>query len=113
MGQTKKRNYDRYTLAFKLQAVRMANHPDVMSKVIAESLGIHPFMLSRWKKDFREGKLPDCVNEEGLMASIEEHKRIRELENKVSRLEIKNDLLKKAIQFDLDEKQPFRGKITP
>jgi len=24
MGQTKKRNYDRYTLAFKLQAVRLS-----------------------------------------------------------------------------------------
>ncbi len=34
MGQTKKRNYDRYTLDFKLQAVRMANHPDVMSNAI-------------------------------------------------------------------------------
>jgi transposase len=30
MGQTRKRHYDRYTLDFKLQAVRMANHPDVM-----------------------------------------------------------------------------------
>ena len=48
MGQTKKRNYDRYTLAFKLQAVKLANHPTVMAKDIAESLGIHPAMLYRW-----------------------------------------------------------------
>ncbi len=39
------------------------------------------------------------------MASIAEHKRIRELENQVSRLEIEKDLLKKAIQYDLEEKQ--------
>ena len=38
MGQTKKRNYDRCTLDYKIQAVKLANHPDVMSKTIAESL---------------------------------------------------------------------------
>ena len=26
MGQTKKRSYERYTLAFKTQAVKLANH---------------------------------------------------------------------------------------
>ena len=36
MGQTKKRNYDRYTLAFKLQAVKLANHPEVRSKDVAD-----------------------------------------------------------------------------
>lgn len=53
MGQTKKRNYDRYTLAFKLQAVKLANHPNVMSKDIAESLGVHPVMLYRWQMEHR------------------------------------------------------------
>ncbi len=95
----------RYTNEFKVTAVKLANHPDVQTQDVAKSLDIHPFMLSRWKKDFREGRLPDCVKEEGLMASIEEHKRIRNLENQISRLEIENDLLKKAIQFDLDEKK--------
>ncbi len=28
MGQTKRRPYDHYTLAFKLQAVKLVNHPD-------------------------------------------------------------------------------------
>ena len=29
MGQTKKRQYDHYTLALKLQAVKLVNHPDM------------------------------------------------------------------------------------
>lgn len=95
----------RYSNEFKVTAVKLANHPEVQTQDVAASLDIHPFMLSRWKKDFREGRLPDCVKEKGLMASIEEHKRIRDLENQVSRLEIENDLLKKAIQFDMKEKQ--------
>ena len=28
MGQTKKRQYDHYTLAFKFQVVKLVNHPD-------------------------------------------------------------------------------------
>ena len=52
MGQTKKRHYDRYTLDFKLQAVKLANHPKVRAIDIAESLGIHTVMLYRWQMEF-------------------------------------------------------------
>ncbi|WP_299776430.1 transposase, partial [uncultured Pseudoteredinibacter sp.] len=62
MGQTKKRNYDRYTLAFKLQAVKLANHPDVMSKDVASSLDIHPVMLYRWQMEHRRGELKENKN---------------------------------------------------
>ncbi len=51
MGQTKKRQYDRYTLDFKLQSVKLANNPNVRAKDIDESLGIHTVMLYRWKKE--------------------------------------------------------------
>ncbi len=95
----------RYSNEFKVTAVKLANHPEVQTQDVAASLDIHPFMLSRWKKDFREGRLPDCVKEENMMASIEEHKRIRDLENQVKRLETENDLLKKAIQYDLETNQ--------
>lgn len=56
-GTDKKRHYDRYTLAFKVQAVKLANHPGVMEKDIAESLDIHPVMLYRWRMEFRHGEL--------------------------------------------------------
>jgi len=35
------------------------------------------------------------------MASFAKHKRIRELETQVNRLEIENDFFKKVIQYDL------------
>ena len=57
MGQTKKRNYDRYTLAFKHQAVRLADHPNVMATDIAEILGIHVVMLYRWRMEMKNGTL--------------------------------------------------------
>ena len=57
MGQTKKRHYDRYTLAFKLQAVTLANHSNVTAKDIAEALGIHIVMLYRWRMEYKNGEL--------------------------------------------------------
>lgn len=57
MGQTRSRNYRRYTLEFKEQAVRLANHPDVKAKAVAASLGIHEVMLYRWQMEYRNGEL--------------------------------------------------------
>lgn len=124
MGQTKKRNYDRYTLAFKLQAVRMANHPDVMSKAIAESLGIHPVMLYRWQMEHRQGELKENkhmkpkkpspkrrqqrtdpgVNKEAEL--LKANKRICELEKALANREEELDLLKKAQRFFAERKKP-------
>ena len=47
----------RYSNEFKVTAVKLANAPAVETKAVAEALCIHPFMLSRWKKECREGKL--------------------------------------------------------
>ena len=49
MGQTIKRHYDRYTLEFKKQAVRLADDLSVTATEIADSLGIHVVMLYRWR----------------------------------------------------------------
>ena len=117
MGQTKKRNYDRYTLAFKLQAVRLANHPSVMAKDIAESLGIHPVMLYRWQMEHRKGELkenkhmkpaksspkrrtsqPDPIQEVEIKLK-EAEKRIKRLERELANRNDEIDLLKKAERF--------------
>ncbi|TVO72258.1 transposase [Sedimenticola selenatireducens] len=66
MGQTKERNYDRYTLEFKQQAVKLANHPNVIAKDIAESLGIHPVMLYRWRMEYKNGELRGKTGSESI-----------------------------------------------
>ena len=45
----------RYTIEFKIQAVRLSLHPEIETQDVAHALDIHPFMLSKWKKDYREG----------------------------------------------------------
>jgi transposase len=117
VGHTRKRNYDRYTLAYKLQAVKLANHPDVRSKDVAESLGIHPVMLYRWQMEHRRGELrenkhmkssspspkrrasradPAKEAEEKLAAA---EKRIKKLERELENRNDEIDLLKKAERF--------------
>jgi len=44
-----------YSEYFKATAVRLSHLPGVQVKDVAESLYIHPFMLSRWRKQAREG----------------------------------------------------------
>lgn len=117
MGQTKKRNYDRYTLAYKVQAVKLASHPDVMSKDVAESLGIHPVMLYRWQMEYRNGELrenkkmkPDKSSPkrrpnraDPVQQKTDElkaaQKRIMQLEKQLANREDELDLLKKAKRF--------------
>ena len=45
----------KYSDEFKATAVRLSELPDVEVQDVASSLYIHPFMLSRWRKQVREG----------------------------------------------------------
>jgi len=97
----------RYSNEFKVTAVRMANAPDIETQAVAAALHIHPFMLSRWKKEYREGKLrgsahPQLKELQAMEVAVAEEKRIRELEAALKKASIENDLLKKAIQFNLE-----------
>ena len=117
MGQTKKRNYERYTLAFKHQAVKLANHPNVNSKDIAEGLGLHPVMLYRWQMEYRRGELVENKRMKSTKASPKRRpqptdplvlkdrelkaaqKRIHRLEKELANRNDEIDLLKKAERF--------------
>ena len=117
MGQTKKRNYDRYTLEYKLQAVKLANNPNVMAKDIAESLGIHPVMLYRWRMEHKNGQLKEnkrmkskkpspkrLPNQPDPLAAKEDElkaaqKKIKQLEKQLENKSVELDLLKKAERF--------------
>ncbi|TMW12012.1 hypothetical protein FGS76_13110 [Alloalcanivorax gelatiniphagus] len=104
-------------MAFKIQAGTLANHPDVKSKDVAESLGIHPVMLYRWQMEARRGELrenksmktekpsperrptradPTKVAEEKLAAA---ERRIKKLERQLAQSDDEIDLLKKAERF--------------
>jgi len=104
MGTPGPQMVKRYDIEFKLTAVRMSETPGVLIKDVAESLCIHPFMLSKWRKQVRDGVLvgdSKPVDE----SSTAELKRLREIEQKYKRLQQEHDLLKKAIRFASDLKR--------
>ncbi len=47
----------RYPDEFKSKAVQLTLLRDIRVKEVAKILDIHPFMLSRWRKEYREGKI--------------------------------------------------------
>jgi transposase len=46
----------RYSLEFKLKAVKLSQLRGVEVQAVADALEIHPFMLSRWRKEARDGR---------------------------------------------------------
>ena len=110
MGLTKKKHYDSYTLAFKVKAVKASQKKGVKSINIAESLGIHPVMLYRWRQEFKEGRLsenkymkipappPKKCREDSDALKVAK-RRIEELEKRVAAREEEILILKKAKRF--------------
>jgi len=81
----------------KHTAVSVANHPEIQTQYVAEALEIHPFMLSRWKKQMRDGDIQD--NEKEARAESElfnAQKKIKQLEKELKRVREENAVLKKA-----------------
>ena len=101
----------RYTEEFKAKAVQLSSLEGVQVQQIAESLGIHPFMLSRWRKEYREER----IVADGRKRVMKSHKgkdesgRVRELERQVARLETENDLLKKWQRFLAERRRSGSG----
>lgn len=50
-------NVHRYSLEFKVKAVKLSQLTAVEVQAVADALDIHPFMLSRWRKEARDGVL--------------------------------------------------------
>ena len=98
----------KYSDKFKATAVRLSQLRGVAVQEVAESLYIHPFMLSRWRKEAREG----VIVTKGIEVDkdvIAELKELRKLKKVHERLKMEHDILKKAIAFT----SALRAKSSP
>ena len=94
---------ERYSMQFKATAVALSSLPDVLIQDVAAALVIHPFMLSRWRKEAREG----VIVTKGVKVDVgtaAELARLRELEKKYKVLKEEHEILKKAIRFVSERK---------
>ena len=103
IGPRKIRSYGHQ---FKSTAVKLSHLPGVQVQDVAEALDIHPFMLSRWRKEYREGLIVDNDKPDIETPAIaSELLRLRQLEKEHAILKEEHELLKKAIRFCSERKQ--------
>jgi transposase len=99
------RKVHRYTAEFKMKAVKLSSLKGVLIQDVAEALDIHPFMLSRWRKEVREGRLKVRVE---ALPGILEQRRVEQfsaLKRQYAMLREEHELLKKAIRFCSAQRQ--------
>jgi transposase len=93
------RKVRRYSDEFKLTAVRLSHQPGLQVQSVAAALEIHPFMLSKWRKDVRDGTLRGRARAAPKPGPAREIARLPALEKEHALLLEEHDLLKKAIRF--------------
>ena len=96
------RKVQRYSLEFKLKAVKLSQLQGVEVQAVAEALAIHPFMLSKWRKEARDGVLRGRVSITTTVTKTppaREMKRFQALQRSHALLAEEHALLNKLIRF--------------
>ena len=92
----------RYSLEFKLKAVRLSQLKGVEVQAVADALEIHPFMLSKGRKEARDGVRRGRVSLPGDLKKplrARELKRFQALQRAHTLLQEEHALLKTLIRF--------------
>jgi transposase len=108
MARAGPRKVERYGDRFKATAVKLSSLPGVRIKDVAGALDIHPFMLSLWRKQVRDG----VIVARGAKLDVKtkaELKRLKELERDYKVLKEEHELLKKAIRFASEQRKKSSG----
>jgi len=104
---TKPRRTWKYSQEFKAAAVEMTYLDDIKNNDVAEKLDIHPYMLSRWRKEYRDGLI--VTNKRKRLTNTQKENkeltRLQRLERENAQLKKENDLLKKWQRFLAEEHQ--------
>jgi transposase len=102
----------RYSLAFKRAAVELSRQRGVYVQAVAAALDIHPFMLSKWRKEYREGRMRNAPTTTRAAVPRREVQRLQALERAHAQLQEEHALLKKAIRFSSAAKRTSSRSST-
>ena len=102
MPRSGPRKIQKYSAEFKVTAVKLSQQPGLQVQAVARALEIHPFMLSKWRKDLRDGRLRGHARSVAPIGLRRESRRLQELEREHALLQTEHALLKKAIRFCSD-----------
>ena len=93
------RKLRRYSAEFKLKAVQLSQLDGVRVQDVAETLEIHPFMLSKWRGEVRAGRIKTRVVEGTQSRQQRALRQLARLKAQYALLKEEHELLKKAIRF--------------
>jgi transposase len=93
------RKVHRYSAGFKVKAVKLSDLPGVLVMDVGEAVDIHPFMLSRWRKECRDGRLHAPGRVALKARERREIEQLSALKREYALLWEEHELLKKAIRF--------------
>ena len=105
MPRSGPRKVHRYSDEFKLTAVRLSQQPGIQVQTVAAALEIHPFMLSKWRKDVKDGRLRGRPPNAPPAGPAREIAQLQRLERQYAELQEEHDLLKKAIRFNIERRR--------
>lgn len=106
------RKVNRYTAEFKLEAVKLSQIKGVQVQDVADALDIHPFMLSRWRKEVREGRIRGRAAVAPQVRKQHEVQQLAQLKRQYALLKEEHELLKKAIRFCSAQRPPSSRSST-
>jgi len=113
VGKPGLKKIHRYSVEFKLTAVKLSHMPGVEVQTVASALDVHPFMLSRWRKEVRDGVLRGRPRRVDLPArSTREIKQLQALKREHALLQEEHELLKKAIRFSSAQRRKSSRSST-
>jgi len=97
----------KYSNEFKATAVLLSHLDDCSVKSVAESLDIHPVMLSNWRRQYDEGKFVIDKRKKVVKKTktLSANAQIATLRREIERLKAENDILKKWQRFLAEQRQ--------
>ena len=106
MGKPGLKKVHRYSVEFKLTAVKLSHMAGVEVQTVANALDVHPFMLSRWRKEVRDGVLKGRARRVDVPSRpAREMKQLQALKREHAILKEEHELLKKAIRFSSERRR--------
>lgn len=93
---SEKRVVRRYETTFKIDAAKLVEERGYTIPEAAERLGIPKANLTRWLRQYREGRLAPEFKQ---ARPTPEESEVRSLKAEIKRLELENEILKKASAF--------------
>ena len=101
MARAGPRKVNAYSREFKLKAVKLSQLKGVEVQAVADALEIHPFMLSKWRKEARDGTLRGRVSvpKAVKLPPARDIRRYQKLQRAHALLQEEHALLKKLIRF--------------